>query len=473
MKQTNNNKFYDSSNILSIDLQSRKLYNSSGTEVFNWTSGGGASDAPTARYIYLVQDSSDVTKMGGSTERVYSTFSAAYDAANTLQVALGGTNKVIIRIGNITAAVAGNLTLTSDWNPHVWMEGINSEVSIVGNITLSNASGNGRNIGTNPSSLFVSFSDLKVGNIVADATGTSGNGGSIYIRWINCKAGNLTSALGNSSNSTGSSGAIYMVNSVGSFFGIISNRIANSTSAGATGELQIGSSFGMIYINSIGHAITNNPGATQGVIRIVNTFSDGPIRIGTQGGVIFMNNLVMGDPSGVTEKLIAIGSTNDLASDLDVVIKNVTTNQYPSVGETSENILKVDVQIVVGTDHASGNMNVELLNIDGGNLYIENSNNVIVKNSNWRNTASESVVLFNAETVRLHNCVIEQIDLGSAAISLSDSGVAFDLTLLHCSVYGGTFAIDANGTTDVHTGSSYFQTGVSGNISLAVLTLDA
>jgi hypothetical protein len=62
---------------------------------------------PIARYVYLVQDASDSIRMGGVPGNTYTTFQAAYDAANTLQLALGGTNRVVIMVGNTTAAAVG------------------------------------------------------------------------------------------------------------------------------------------------------------------------------------------------------------------------------------------------------------------------------------------------------------------------------------------------------------------------------
>ena len=120
---------------------------------------------PTVRYVYLVQDTADVDKMGGSSKNVYSTFQAAYDAANALQVSLAGSNIVCIKVGNISSAAAGDLTLTADFNRFVQIEGLSPVSSILGNIIATNASGNGYHIGGAAASQSVKFTSCSIGNI--------------------------------------------------------------------------------------------------------------------------------------------------------------------------------------------------------------------------------------------------------------------------------------------------------------------
>jgi len=93
------------------------------------------SSIPIKRYVYLVQDASDATRMGGTLSNTYTTFQAAYTAANTLQLALGGTNVVVLKVGNTTAATVGNLLLTANYNQYVYIIGESKVSSIVGTIT--------------------------------------------------------------------------------------------------------------------------------------------------------------------------------------------------------------------------------------------------------------------------------------------------------------------------------------------------
>jgi hypothetical protein len=127
-------------------------------------SGGSAGTSqPIIRYVYLVADSADATSMGGTTKNTYTTFQTAYDAANTLQVALGANSVVIIMVGNtLTTSTSGinyqttvgDLTITANYNSRIRIQGINPNISILGNIITSNSSGNGFTIGNSLSALY-------------------------------------------------------------------------------------------------------------------------------------------------------------------------------------------------------------------------------------------------------------------------------------------------------------------------------
>ena len=93
------------------------------------------SSIPIARYVYLVQDASDAARMGGTLSNTYTTFQTAYNAANALQLSLGGTNVVVLKVGNTTAATVGNLLLTANYNQYVYIIGESKVSSIVGTIT--------------------------------------------------------------------------------------------------------------------------------------------------------------------------------------------------------------------------------------------------------------------------------------------------------------------------------------------------
>jgi len=92
---------------------------------------------PTSNYVYLVSGTTDLDRMGNKYNNVYTTFQAAYDSANALQIALGGTNKVIIKVGNTTFSATGNVLLTANWNPNVILQGISEQISNVGIINAN------------------------------------------------------------------------------------------------------------------------------------------------------------------------------------------------------------------------------------------------------------------------------------------------------------------------------------------------
>ena len=143
--------------------------------------GSSGTSLPIVRYVYLVQDSSDAVRMGDVASNTYTTFQAAYNAADALQVALGGSNKVIIQVGNTIASTVGNLVLLTNWNTNVMLCGVASFVSNVGNITAQNASGNGFSLGVNtvnPVKLF----NVTIGTISTNATGATGNSGGVFIQ---------------------------------------------------------------------------------------------------------------------------------------------------------------------------------------------------------------------------------------------------------------------------------------------------
>jgi hypothetical protein len=181
-----------------------------------------------ARYIYLVNDASDVTALGGATNNVYVTAQAAYDAANTLQVLLGGTNKVVVVVGNTVAATVGNIILTANWNANVIFSGINSNVSAIGTITSTTFS------------IVATFINITTGNI------TTTTGGAITLTLKNSVTGNLTT----STATAVTTGAITFSNSYESTVGTI---IATSSLGGIS----------LLTYSNCNHIITGNISKTQ------------------------------------------------------------------------------------------------------------------------------------------------------------------------------------------------------------------
>lgn len=229
-----------------IAVDGSGFFYKNGASDTNWILSVLAPYLGVARYVYLVQDSTDVTKLGGTTNNVYSTFQAAYDAANTLQVALGGTNRVAIIIGNVTSASVGDVTLTADWNSYVSLVGISKNDSVLGNIIADNASANGF-------SIIANFSNVTIGNVNSDATGVSGDGGYIEIVGENLVVGNISASVTDVTNTIGNSGSVN-VNSQANARSVIYGDInLTSGSAGYISGLTIQSSqdlsFGNITLN--------------------------------------------------------------------------------------------------------------------------------------------------------------------------------------------------------------------------------
>lgn len=102
---------------------------------------GGAS-LPIVKYVYLVADASDQTLMGGTSANVYTTAQNAWDAAVNI-ITLNASFKVVIKVGVITAAQAGNITTNSAGtiaSDRITWQGITKDVSVLGTFTSTGGS---------------------------------------------------------------------------------------------------------------------------------------------------------------------------------------------------------------------------------------------------------------------------------------------------------------------------------------------
>lgn len=193
---------------------------------------GGATN-PIVRYVYLIPDASDATRMGGTPANVYTTFQTAYAAANTLQTTLGGTVYLVVYGDNS----ASNLVLTSNFNPDIRLIGESPFLSEVGNINLNNAAGTAYDFGTALSPVYIS--NIKVGNITAQAQGLAGDGGEISIVVDNIIAEDIINYPTNAANILGSSKDITIFGSNGtSKLGTVTNGL-DTFSVRFTGNLTI------------------------------------------------------------------------------------------------------------------------------------------------------------------------------------------------------------------------------------------
>lgn len=192
---------------------SGKILVSDSNGVASWTSS--ILPSPIVRDIYLVGDVSDATSMGGSSKNTYTTFQSAYNAANTLQISLGANSVVNINVGttintrsnfNSMINLVGDLTLTSDFNIRIALKGKSALTSILGNITLSSATGSAFNIGSG--NLYLKMSSLTVGDINTSATGVTGNSGRVTISPESVSIGNIITSVTNASNTSGLGGLV-------------------------------------------------------------------------------------------------------------------------------------------------------------------------------------------------------------------------------------------------------------------------
>lgn len=221
------------------------------------------------RYVYLVNDASDATKLGGTANNVYTTFQAAYDAANTLQVALGGLNRVIIMVGNTVAATVGNLSLSASWNTLVNIVGIGKERSLLGNITVTGV------FTCNPTII-----NAAVGNITAE--------GGISILLNNSVVGTL-----NTSSTTGASGNIAISNSNNSTIG----SITSSSILGNVGTLTFSNCNNITITAAVSMTQTATTGTFNiGLFSMTNCYS---IRFGSTVTITMASSDNTGTIAGV------------------------------------------------------------------------------------------------------------------------------------------------------------------------------
>lgn len=276
-------------------------------------SSGGA--LPIVRYVYLVQDTADVTKMGGVLGNAYNTFQAAYDAANTLQVLLGGTNIVELLVGNITAAAAGGLTLTTNYNARVHIRGLANTTSILGNIVASNASGNGFSIGSGL--LPAVFNNIRIGNIDTRATGVTGNSGNLFLRSNNYFLGNINTNISNVTNTIGNGGNISLQASAGGTIRV--GAVDTSATSGGTG------SAGAVTLSAPNYFITSITTANNtlgGAINAVGSESNGNI------GTLIINS---------TTVALNLFITNALITTANIALGNISKLEFQKCTITTLN----------------------------------------------------------------------------------------------------------------------------------------
>jgi hypothetical protein len=255
-----------------------------------------------------------VTSPAFSVEKVYETFQAAYDAANSLQVALGGSTPVQVLVGPVTAAQAGNLVLAANYNSNVSWVGQGPLISKLGtitggftldftayNLTVGAITQNGKAVhlrGANCiySSIQTEFTGGSGGDVIIDdglitsfifASGNvvSGGdrGGDITIG-ARCTVGNLSSGCSSSGGTPGRMGIIIVGN----------NSVAGSISGtcGATGgSITLGDNVTCTTISTVANTgpVVSSPitlGNNCRATTINASAISSPSGVGSTGGII-------------------------------------------------------------------------------------------------------------------------------------------------------------------------------------------
>lgn len=401
----------------------------SNTGLLTRNSSGGS--LPTVRYVYLVQDAADVVKMGGVSGNVYNTFQAAYNAANALQVLLGGTNIVELLVGNITAAAAGDLTLTANYNARVHIRGLANTTSSLGNIIASNASGNGFQIGNGL--LPAVFNNIRIGNIDTRATGVTGNGGNLFLRSNNYFLGNINTNISNAANTIGNGGHISLQAFAGGTIRV--GVIDTSATSGGTG------SAGAVTLSAPNYFITSITTANNtlgGAINAVGSESNGNI------GTLTINS---------TTIALNLFITNALITTANIALGNVSKLEFQKCTITTLNTSSTTI---------SWTSIFKQCNIV---TYIGSLNNKVISYS-----SVFSVISNLGNNSILSNTTVSD-ESGTNTISIN--GIGTNCRLLNISVFGGsTLGIDNPTPVNVQvtglggTQLGYIENGVGANITL-------
>lgn len=420
-------------------------------------SGGGK--LPIVRWVYLIQDSSDVTRIGGVGNNAYNTLTAAYTAADTLQLALGSTNIVAIKvIGKLTGA-SGNITLTANWNPYVALIGDGPEISAINTITLSNALGSGFNFGTAGTPISVYNIRLGTSGVNCNATGPTGNGGEIAINSNGSFLGSLSSRVTDITNTAGSTGNIRVVDLYGStLVGTISNNLDNPTLTGNKGSLFLRAASRMI-VGAIENLGSDLGGIVNGGITITNadcgnlvTFAGADVNIknctfapfisltSTAAITIIIENTRVSDNFNFTATIA--GSTLNLRN------FEVGWEIDPIFGSIQPNFIDGFKNVLVWNSYINNSYSLQSPGTDPA-LYLNQCENILIRDS----------VLENIEDVNTQT--------GTAlSVVQIDPSVLVGTKMIHVSVTGAVLSMDAVAPVTVDTFSTYDQQPNGVNITI-------
>lgn len=291
---------------------------------------GGGVKKPIVRYVYLVNDLSDAARMGGTSDNSYTNYQLAYNAADALQIALGGTNRVVIQVGVTTAAGVGNCSVVT-WNSNVLLVGIHrllSNVGILNITTVSLATIRLKDLNSSTinseGGLNVNFENASIFGAL-NTNSTTGNAGLITVSGSNSSTGNLSAT-----STAGNSGAITAGGS-----NLVIGNILQTTSLGNVGTLSISglteSSIGSITrtaTDPVGNrtigqfAVANSRSNLFGAITMIIT---NPLSTGTIDVFIGRTNQANIFNGTVTIQGCAGSARSDVGIDLQFI--NCTFNQ--------------------------------------------------------------------------------------------------------------------------------------------------
>lgn len=418
-------------------------------------SGSGGITLPKERTVYLIQDATYAAAAGIS-NNVYTTFTNAYNAANTLQTTLGGSNVVYLKVIGIIPGGSNALTLTADFNPFIRLIGETPSSSQVGNITLTNATGNGYSFG---SILSVFISNISIGNISCNATGTTGNAGTINIVLDNCKLGNLLAYPSNVANTTGNAGNI-TVNSVTAaacIIGTVGNNLVAPGSSGTSGSLTI-TALGRLRTSAIRSALTQYLGASGGSLTLKNVDTTSSILRYSSQDVSIIN-------CSTTQDIIINDATVSLVGPMTVLIQNTYTQG--GIAVQSDPLAQPPIAFLNNCQTT------------GVILYgvIAHLTHVISQNP-----LGYGLEIVDCITVYNTQCKFDTIDYqaGFSAsfppASITDGLGVLQLFFLQCGLYGapgGSQSVIANSIpVTILTAGTFYEASVDPLITLNVLTLD-
>lgn len=249
---------------------------------------------PIIRYVYLVEDASNAARMLGNSSNVYLTTQSAYAAADALQSLLGGSTKVVILVGNTTAATVGGLALTANYNSNVEWIGISATDSIIGTVSSGTFS------------LNIKFTDMTVGTV-------SSSSGAVTLTAFNCVFGSTITTAGGAVTMTMracTAGAITTTTAGATASGNVSITSCSNSAFGAITQGATAANVGTLTITTCNDitlgAVTRNQASTT------TSFSVGLVNVSSSEGIrfsTFTSTMAFATSTGAIAGL-TIGNTN-------------------------------------------------------------------------------------------------------------------------------------------------------------------
>lgn len=410
------------------------IYFKANASLTGWIKLPSTSMYGKVRCIYLVQDASDALAMGAGNlqNNYYTTFQSAYNAADALQVSLGAANIVVIIVGNITSAAAGNLTLTANYNTNVHIMGLSPSNSVLGNIVATNGAGNGYNVGSVAAPMKIY--NVRLGNISTNATGAVGNSGSVGLQGIDFFTGAITTAITNAANTTGNGGNVSYNNS--------------TVSAGPC-------TIGAITTSSM------DPATSAGTVSLVGNVICGNITTCNDnlGGAIN----ITGIPGKANITSIFFHST-DASLNAVVTVNNATIGIVDiqagaSVGGNGHNFLNSEINVShsVLSNGIATPQKVTYINCNCTVVYITDPDTI---------TIAKRCSIFGIIALG-NDSVLSLCDLDNGAgVDPVINEIGTGVGIYMCSILNGTFGIFASASVSVAGLSSFIQNGVNPNVTL-------